>query len=69
MRFLISSLVLALPVVAIWVIFWRRMELLDSFPRPYREGEVRPWETEAEERAERRRINAMLEEELMRRAA
>jgi len=68
-RFLINSLVLVLPVVALWVIFWGRMEKLDSAPRPYREGEVRPWEREAEERAERRRVNAMMEEELMRRAA
>lgn len=69
MEFLIGMLVLGIPVVAVWVIFWKRMEMLDSYRRPYREGEVRPWETEAEERAERRRINAMLEDELMRRAA
>lgn len=69
MEFLISLAVFGIPALAAWVILWKRMEMSALRPRPYRDGEVHPWEVEEERRAERRRINALLEEELMRRAA
>ncbi|MBI3127880.1 MAG: hypothetical protein HYZ11_09775 [Candidatus Tectomicrobia bacterium] len=69
MDFLVGLLVLAVPTLALGVILRRRQELVGLGLRPYREGEVRPWETEAVRRADRRRINALLEEELIRRAA
>lgn len=67
MEFLIVLLGIAVPTLAAVVVLRRRMENLKV--RPYREGEVRPWELDAEQRAERRRANVLLEEELMRRAA
>ncbi|MEK6710223.1 MAG: hypothetical protein AABZ64_06560 [Nitrospinota bacterium] len=65
MDFVFACVVLGLPFLLAYLLLSREPK---GALAARREGESRPWELE-EERAERRRVNALLEEEMMRRAA